>query len=70
MADVYNRVAMLVDGNPACALRVVRKDKIVLQVANPESGVDILGTLMHVANIQGSMSLGRDNKSWFLTITQ
>lgn len=70
MFDVFNRVAMLVDGNPACALRMVRKDKIVLQVANAEAGVDILGTLMHVASIQGAMSLGRDNKTWFLTIAQ
>lgn len=70
MADVYNRVAMLVDGDLSCALRMVRNDRLVLEVANVTAGTELIITLMQVARIQGYLSLGRDNKTWFVTIPQ
>ena len=68
MSDVFNRVAMLVDGDLSCVLRMVRADRLVLQVANVSAGSELIITLMQVARIQGYLSLGRDNRTWFVSI--
>lgn len=70
MASVFNRVAMIVDSSTAAQLRMVRGDRIVLQVVNASEGISLIYSLMNTARIQGYLSLGRDNKTWFVTIPQ
>jgi hypothetical protein len=69
MADVYNRVAMLVDSNPYAQLQMIKRNQIVLKVADSESGVTLLKDLRH-AFLQGVLSLGRDNRTWYVTVSQ
>lgn len=68
--SIFNRVAMIVDNSKAAMLRMVRGDRIVLEVANAEEGIELIQTLMKTSRIKGYLSLGGDQKSWFVTIPQ
>lgn len=69
MYDVFNRVAMLVDSNPYIQVQLIKNKQIVLKVADSEAGVTLLKDLRH-SHIPGALSLGTDNKTWFVTIPQ
>lgn len=70
MASVFNRVALIVNNSKAAMLRMVRKDRIVLEVANAEEGIELIHTLMKTSHVKGYLSLGGDQKTWFVTIPQ
>ena len=70
MTDVFNRVAMLVDSDPTAQLQLVRDDRIILKVASARAGAELIQVMMMSARLQGFLSLGRDNKTWYVTIPQ